>query len=111
MRKKNLFIVSEVEENPPLEYFRPCGAMEEFLDDPLEELMNEFSEFESEYVSAITPQTNLDLKSLIEEVEREMPSGDLLSPIEKLRLSMVKLKKRHQKLKYYIDEINLYMDG
>ena len=110
MRKKSLFIVPESGEDSPPKYFRPCGVIDEFLDDPLEELLAEFSDRETDHMSPILPQTEINLNELIAEVEKEMPILSVLSPVEQLRLSMVKLKKKRDELSYYIDEINLYID-
>ena len=94
-------------------HFRPCGVEDEFLDDPLEDLLNEFEfpESEQEFLTEDPPtsfwsdqhQQDLGLKDIMEEATHSM------TPIQRLRFSMIKTKKSLKELHYYNRELKIFL--
>ena len=90
-------------------HFRPCGVEEEFLDDPLAELLNEFADDPPELTEDPPPfwseqyQESLEIKDILEEALQSM------SPIQKLRFSMMKTKKSLKELHYYNRELKTFL--
>lgn len=93
-------------------HFRPCGVMDEFLDDPLEELLNEFAEFEgppgdvedipNDFWSD-KRQSDLGIGEILKESQKHM------SPVQRLRFSMMKTKQSLNELHYYGREVKLHL--
>ncbi len=83
-------------------HFRPCGVTEEFLDDPLEELLNEFSVGNSGTYEEIEGRES-DLEQILAEAQQSM------SPTQQLRLSIIKAKKSLRELHYYNRELRIHL--
>lgn len=89
-------------------HFRPCGAVEEYLDDPLEDLLKEFSECEESPPDASDfwseqRQEELGIGEVLKEAQKQM------SPIQRLRLSVMKTKKSLNELHYYNRELKIHL--
>ena len=92
-------------------HFRPCGAVEEYLDDPLEELLNEFAHLESPPGEQEEPdpfwsasrQEELGIGEILKESQQSMSS------IQRLRFSVMKTKKSLRELHYYRREIEMQL--
>lgn len=94
------------------QHFRPCGTMDEYLDDPLEELLNEFSEFDA----PPGEQEEQELSFWSKQKQDELGIGEILkesqksmSPIQRLRFSVMKTKKDLNELHYYSREVKLHL--
>ena len=108
-RRQNLELVMfPASKNFPLEEGEDLkkSSLGTDLDDPLEELLNEFSEFEDELIDEAPEYDVLELEERNDELFEQLSCTSSQTSSTLLNEQMQLLQETQQRLKYYLDEID-----
>ena len=92
-----LYLLKDLRKSPPVEA--------EVYDDPLEELLNEFSDFEDDE-EGLKEATLDELEEFLAS-ERDLPENRKAAILEQIEV----LKEIYGRIKYYMDEVTSHFPG